>query len=405
MPLLNGRDAARARAVLGDLERRFRRVDARTVADPSLAGGLAGLALVHYHLDRAFPGSGHLSSARAALRRAGAILGARAVLPGLHSGFTGVAWVAEHIGGGPGRVDRCAPIDEALIAWLRSPDWTGPYDLIEGLTGFGVYALERMPGDAAPELLSLVLRRLDEATERDGRGKRLRFRTGENTLENDGSRIEYNVGVAHGVAGVIGFLGAVLRAGVKPRDERLALRLLEGAVAWLLTEELPADAPSRFPGGITSSGARPPARAAWCYGDPGIALALLVAAKAAKRPSWERHALRIGLDAAARAAGDTGVEDAGLCHGAAGLGHVYLRLHRATGDAAFASAARNWLLSALAFREPRRGFAGFTPKGPRKRCDFGLLMGAGGIALALLAGLEDEEPAWDRAFCLSTRAA
>src|SRR5439155_20242508 len=73
----------------------------------------------------------------------------------------------------------------------------------------------------------------------------------------------YNLGLAHGVPGVIAVLGGAVAAGVRPD---VAPQLLEGSVKWLLGKQLPADADTAFASwagpGIEERGSR----LAWCYG-------------------------------------------------------------------------------------------------------------------------------------------
>src|SRR5262249_52458102 len=133
----------------------------------------------------------------------------------------------------------------------------------------------------------------------------------------------YNLGVAHGVPGVIALLGLVCAAGIARAEAR---RLLDCAVTWLLTQQ----GPGGFPHWIEPQVAASPARLAWCYGDPGVASALLCAARHVTEPDWERAAVVIAHQAARRPVAQSGVRDAGLCHGAAGLGHLFNRLFQAT---------------------------------------------------------------------------
>src|SRR5262249_11275030 len=145
-------------------------------------------------------------------------------------------------------------------------------------------------------------------------------------------------------------------------------------------------------------------------GDAGVASALLLAARAVNEVEWESEALEIARRAASREHLNAGVVDAGLCHGAAGLGHVFNRLFQATGENDFKKAARYWFKQTLALRQPDRGIAGFAAY----RAEFngvpahwsdeaGLLEGAAGIALALLAACTNVEPEWDRMMLLSSR--
>jgi hypothetical protein len=101
------------------------------------------------------------------------------------------------------------------------------------------------------------------------------------------------------------------------------------------------------------------------------------------------------------------VVDAGLCHGAAGLGHLFNRLFQATGDSCLAEAARFWLARTLQMRRPGRGVGGYEAWQLDDDgkvtwiADPGLLAGAAGIALALLAATTPVEPAWDRVLLVS----
>jgi hypothetical protein len=145
-----------------------------------------------------------------------------------------------------------------------------------------------------------------------------------------------------------------------------------------------------------------PSRLAWCYGDLGLAVALLGAARCVGEADWERAALAVARRAVCRASEQSGVVDAGLCHGAAGVGHLFNRLFQATGEECFAEASRFWLERTLAMRQPGRGIAGYLSWSPGEDgaltwlAEPGLLTGAAGIALALLAAATPIEPAWDR---------
>src|SRR5580658_7389340 len=122
----------------------------------------------------------------------------------------------------------------------------------------------------------------------------------------------YNLGLAHGVPGVIALLGEVLQAGTCVDR---AAPLLRGTLEWVWAQRLPGGGPSAFPGLVAPDTAATSTRTAWCYGDPGIAIAMLGAARALGDHTWEDRALQVARGAAQRPAEQTGVRDAGLCHG------------------------------------------------------------------------------------------
>ena len=362
----------------------------------SLAGGLAGLALVHAALDRAFPEAGHGDRAQQALDRMVDRIGREPLRPGLHAGLAGSGWVVERLARGTGDDDPCSVVDRALVRYVESHPRNPPFDLVDGLAGIGVYALERLPRPAGKRLLGAIVSQLSATAVRCAPG--FAWRAAPNPV--------LDLGVAHGAAGVVALFGRIIDADVDARLKRSARALLEEAVEWLLAQELPRRLGGCFAAAVAKGLPRKPARLAWCYGDLGIAATLLVAARAAREPAWERAAVRIGLRAAACPEASSGVRDAGLCHGAAGVAHVFHRLYRATREKRFADASRRWFARALAMRTPGRGFAGFRAWAPDAkgtsswRADAGFLMGAGGITLALLAATGDNEPAWNRVLLL-----
>ncbi|WP_413809682.1 lanthionine synthetase C family protein [Streptomyces sp. OE57] len=204
------------------------------------------------------------------------------------------------------------------------------YDLISGLTGLGAYLLHHR---TRPELLEYVLRYivrlLLQPVTVDGHTL-----PGWWTSDSPNGQPELawpyghgNFGLAHGVAGPVALLGLCGRAGFRvPRQQHAlvhACRMLEqwsssvpaGGAAW--PETVTADRWHQGPPSAT-----PPGRPSWCYGTPGIARALQLAALACDRPSGRRHAER-ALAACLNDPSQLGsLNDATVCHGWAGLALV-----------------------------------------------------------------------------------
>jgi hypothetical protein len=380
----------------------------RDYRDFSLADGRAGIAVFLSYLEAALPGRGY---GEWALWQLGEALGgtARAVSPPqLFSGFPGVAWTLEHLSGrlfeNDGE-DAGEEVARRLAEHLGEAPWTGPVELVAGAAGLGIYALERLGRPHGEECLVRTVERLAEVAERRGDGitwwtpaswltpfDRERFPTG-----------RYTLGVSHGVPGVIAFLGEAAAA----IDSSAARTLLRGAVAWLCAQKLPAGSPSIFPAAVAPGAAPVPTRLSWCYGDLGISLALLGAARRCGGREWEAEALALARSSAERPFEGSGVIDPGLCHGAAGAAHLFNRLFQATGEAVFSAAARGWIERLYALRRvegARAGFMAWLPGeagGYEWLDDPGLLTGAAGVGLALLAAATAIEPAWDRILLVS----
>lgn len=406
-PILAGEEAARAVAAITSIVGALAEWPPFPEDDPfgtSLATGEAGLALFFSYLDQAHPGGGYADLAAERLERAIDRLSSVSHRPGLYQGFAGIAWTVEHLRDREDEDDPNEEIDRALFELLSSPGWGHGFDLTSGLAGLGAYALERRPGTPAAACLIQVCQLLEELAVPQEVG--LAWPTPEwHLYPDEQQRFPHgmiNLGVAHGVPGVIPVLAQAVAAGIEPARE-----LLRGAVDHLLSRKLPAGGESVFPRAWGPGAELQPARPGWCYGDPGIAATLWVAARAAGEPAWEEEALRLAHKAARRPPETSGVRDACLCHGAAGLGHQFNRLYQSTGDPELLAAARAWMERALDLRQPGRGVGGFVTWGPDPqgvmgwRDDPSLLTGAAGVALVLLAATTSIEPSWDRFLLLS----
>ena len=381
----------------------------KAATEASLGTGVAGLAVLYAYLDQAEIGDDHDRTVARFVQRAIEAINTGLLWTSLYGGFTGVAWITAHLRGSLLDSDGEDPnedLDNYLKQYLesRSP-WNRTYDLIGGLVGIGVYALERVPHPVAVKCLELVIDRLNEIAERSWRGITW-LSTPEMLSEPRSSQFPngyYDLGVAHVVPGIIAILGGACAAGVAMDKAR---PLLDGAVNWLLAQPVVIE-PESFPYWIEPGKDPQAARLAWCYGDPGIAATLLCAARCVGESSWEQEALAIAHRAAERPLDRSGVVDAGLCHGAAGLGHIFNRIFQVTGEAWLKETARFWIGRALEMRHPGQGVAGYSSWDMVKEgkmdwvADPGFLNGAAGIALALLAATTTIEPAWDRIMLLS----
>jgi lantibiotic modifying enzyme len=381
--------------------------------DCSLASGHAGLAVAfaYFHRWRDDRGFGETSAAH--LNSAIDHLSQIPLMPGLHAGFSGIAWAAAHLDRLAGRAEETADefesIDAALEDLLSADSWDRDYDLICGLAGIGVYALERLPNPAAKQCLARIVNQLARLAEPQDAG--MSWRTPLHLIPEhrraerpDG---EFNLGLAHGVPGPIALLAQAAAAAVAVDT---AADLVDRAVPWLLEQRL-ADSPhARFGYDAGPGETRGPARTAWCYGDPGVAAALMCAGRARGNAEWERMATEIALDALDRPEPEMQVADAGVCHGWAGLLQIFNRFYQATGEPRFADFARRCCERTLQSRVAGRGIAGFAAwqgGGPDQHWDWktevGILEGAAGIALALLAAAADVSPDWDLTFLISNR--
>lgn len=336
--------------------------------DHSVGAGAAGLAVCFAQLASA---TGEERDRVAAERYLALSIDRVAASPlsggiGLFGGLAGVAWAELEVSRAIGEVAQPSEdVDALLAAVLEREPWPGPWDLVSGLVGLGVYALRRPPGDT-PDLLGPVVAAL-------ARALRVAAWSTDTTrtfgAAADGRPLHYvDLGLAHGIAGAIAVLAAALDAGCEAARPVLA----EG-VGRLLAHELALDVPDgRFPAVAWPGLAAGASRLAWCYGDLGIAAALLAAGDVEGDAVATGAGRRALASAACRSVDRSRVTDAGLCHGTAGVALLFHRL--APFGQGAPHAAETW--SARLFDDVRTSR---LPSAP------GLLDGRAGVVLALLA--------------------
>jgi len=403
-PLLSGALRDRALLLAGALAETLRPASAAGLRDGPLAYGCAGLAVCHSQFALTRRDRQAADAARTHLETAVDVLATQPLTSSLYAGFPGIAWAVELVDGllSSGGEDRNGDIDEALTSLLRRYPDQAPYDLAQGLTGLGVYALARWPRPAAAQCILGVVEQLARQARHDRDGvywwtpptwkglQRERYQPG-----------GVDVGVAHGMAGIVPFLARVHRLGLAQPTVR---PLLEGAVRWLLAHMVDTVSGPTAPYFVADDVEPGPARSAWCYGDPGVAAVLLLAARDVGEPDWAAAATALAMGAANRPPDQSGVVDAGLCHGSAGLAHLFNRMYQMTAEPVLADAARFWVertLELCSAAAPDRDAVLSDAAEPAWKGS-GLLEGAAGVALALEAASTTAEPAWDQILLVST---
>jgi lantibiotic modifying enzyme len=400
-------DALRARAL--DAAREIAREV--VAAPPEKVADLAESALFLAYLAQAGAGDeAHADVAVAHIERALERLAGSEQPPALHRGFAGVAWIVQHLratllDGDDGDLGL-DDIDETVLELVTHPQAaSGKYDLISGLVGFGVYALERLPSAAAAATLTAIVDILERRarTEPDG----VTWWTPPEHLPPHQRELHpeghVDLGLAHGVPGVIAFLARVARSGVAGERARA---LLVPASAWLRARRQPDAVGSRYPSWFVPGEAPAWSRPAWCYGDAGVAAALSLAARALGDADGAREAAAMLAGAGGWDPARIRVVDTGLCHGSAGLAQICLRLGNEHDDPRLRAAASTWTRHVLDMRRDGEAIAGFPAlleleTGVAWRPAHGLLVGAAGVGLTLLAAATTWPPGWDRALLLS----
>jgi lantibiotic modifying enzyme len=139
----------------------------------------------------------------------------------------------------------------------------------------------------------------------------------------------------------------------------------------------------------------------------GISAVLFNSAEVLFRSDWRDIALSLARKEATKTLNDIEAHNRcnyGFCHGSAGRAHIFNRFYQATQEDLFLDAAIRWLDYTLSLRRPDSGIGGFlldepADGGPKPAT--GLLTGAAGLGLVLLASVSEITPEWDRVFLVS----
>lgn len=391
-PILEGTEAEAAWSAVDAIASQLEDLEQTAANGFTLAGGDAGVAVFFAYLYQATKERRYRETALAYLRRAAEKAMSEPSHFGLLVGRAGVAWALQHLASRlsyPLDTDIDVEFDAHVLELLeKRRSWHHNYDLFKGLVGLGVYALERWPAAISRSCLEQIVVKLDECAVPAGsgvtwpRGPTHYFRISHTDL-----------GVARGVPSIIALLSRILELSVEPAKTQ---GLLQASVEYLLEARLRDRVCSHFPIAIVPGVQLGPAHTAWCYGDPGIAVVLLGAARATGDVSWGRVASELAASVAMRRLSDPAIYDAGLCHGAGGVGHILNRLYHAMGDDILAEGARRWMRHALSMRRSGGLNGGFLFEWDGKWAPVsGLLRGAVGVGLALLAAVTRLEPDWD----------
>ncbi len=320
-------------------------------------------------------------------------------------GLAGIGWTVEHLIQADfieaDSDEILGDLDPYLHKMMIADIQNKNYDFLHGAVGNGIYFLNRLSSLEAKNFLIELIDELDKISVKDEDGSIKWW----SILNRDDGTEGFNLSLSHGIASIIAFLGKLYEKGV--HKEKVSA-LLEGAVCYLLKHTLDTSKYlSNFPSWIPKE--EQPlshSRLAWCYGDLGIGIALWQAARSIGDKAWEKKATDTLLHSSNRKdVKESMVIDAGLCHGATGIAHLFNRMYHYTGLEVFKDTALYWFDHTLKMANHEDGFAGFkawhTEKYGGWVAETGLLEGVSGIGLALISLLSDIEPGWDRSLLMS----
>ena len=318
-------------------------------------------------------------------------------------GLAGIAWTINHL------VFSGFLAKEYLVEIEKLNDYLSGvmindvraenYDYLHGGLGIASYLLKGIDQEFNKKRVEEAITILEQIAGKEGRSFYWY-----SVIDRNKNISGINLGLSHGLASIIYFLLNAYKQDVLATS---VSKMLEGSIQYLLDiRDKSLNTNSTFSNWIADGVASGESRLAWCYGDPGIGMALWQAGKFLQNRRWELAAIEILHRSTNRMELEAnGIYDASICHGSAGLVQIFNRLFQETGDQKFYRAAIYWLKVTLDLGKYEDGIAGFKyqnptkPEGWVKSSDF--LEGIAGIGLVLISAVSDITPSWDECLMLS----
>jgi|GEM_PF-544945 len=401
-------------------------------SDLSLAGGYPGMVLLFAELDQLFPHDHWDTTAHAYIIQIKKHLEKEGVgNASLFGGLAGICFAIHRASRKGTRYQTLLnTLDKHLLEQIQH-SYLEPfqklleagnsipatyYETIQGLAGIGTYLLIRLHQPGVSEILQHILRLfilMVREKHKDGISYP-GWHISKESLFLEEERIRYpngnfNLGLSHGIPGVLVFLSSAFHLSVTERGHTEAIDTI---VNWLVRKRIALSHRFVWPSFISweeelkgSLPENPLSRDAWCYGTPGVARSLYIAGSVLERADLKQFAIDSFSSIFNSPEKAWGIPCPTFCHGLSGL---LLITHLMASESSSSLLTQQTLClreKLLARFDPILpfGFKSLDPQKQRKefipldRVD--LLEGASGILLTLLS-LHSSTKQWHLPFLL-----
>jgi lantibiotic modifying enzyme len=373
--------------------------------------GVSGIALFQFYYSKFLDEDIHADKGIETITRAVELINNGFTFPTFCTGIAGACWVLEilkeeefiELDGG----FLASDLDSYLLEAMRTDIKTENYDFLHGAMGYGYYFLKRYQNLTTEKSKKNYKNYLDEliAALKKSSKKNDYGIWWESVLEKEEETIGCNLSLSHGISSTVNFLSRIAEHKEFYND---VSELLEQTVRYILQHKnKDKTLTATFPNWIVEEGIPDGnSRLAWCYGDLGVGISILRAGEVLKDTQISDEAIAILKYATQRRdIEETKIMDAGLCHGAYGVFHIYNHLYRKTKDITFKEASDFWIQKALDMGIHKNGYAGYMMwrgMGEEKwKTEISLLEGIAGIGLSIISYLAPFETKWDECLLIS----
>lgn len=386
-----------------------------------LAEGAAGIAIACSYMDRVYSNHQWDSIAHKYLAMAVNSLYKNYGLDiSLFNGMSGIGIVATYLSKDYTRYNTLiSKINKIIIKTVTDMQKTylnsvstpsSKYDLISGLAGVCIYMLYNKDLiKFVKKPLSILVHRVIDNNDLFGyytAYSDIRWGKKYDELHKQYENGLIDVGMAHGVSGVLTVLSKAYLQGIVVEGQKEAINKI---AEWLLhnciSDRYGYGWPEFLPYDITKKtfidefASKPTIRNIWCYGVAGISSALLLGGKAIKKQNYIDFSVKAIRSSADRIKSENIPNF--FCHGISGVLETYLRFYNYTGDKIIKKESINLLDRLMSAHKLQHLFTYDNIRYDKKNENMGLLTGTSGIFLPILASAANISPIWDSVFGLS----
>lgn len=253
------------------------------------------------------------------------------------------------------------------------------YDFLHGGIGIAVANIDN------PEFVNITVQELaNNCVKMDDQIK------WKSVLDSSG-KIGYNISLSHGMSSIIVYLSEVIKRSIISPE--LPRELLKGSVKYILSQEMDfSKYGSHYPSLSLEQARKEKSKLAWCYGDLGIASALLQAGEALNNNELIDKSIRVFYDNTNRIdIFEENISDTSICHGTAGLSAIYKYVYNKTNDPIFYDTSKHWIIKTLNYDMNFEKVELYKSNEDLLHNKYEFLEGLSGVGLSLFSFLNEDD--------------
>lgn len=299
----------------------------------------------------------------------------------------------------------CGRASDACEFLVKKPEPIAPleFDMMGGIAGTAIALTLRAQNSVSRSALRTIVNALETLCSAEPYF--MRFATLPRDWPDQGLAARFpegylNLGVAHGLPGVLGAISLAARHGVATETTNQTIgTIAEFLFSVALHDEYGINWPAAIGTGTTTERKeeQKPTRAAWCYGSPGVCCALYQAGRAIGDKNLSDRA-KEGLEAVFRRPRERlSLYSPTLCHGKAGLALMAAGIAAETGSEFLEEQVFVLINEILESRDDETILGVQDQESPGVWIDNpGFLEGAVGVLATLACILSERQPPWLR---------